>query len=445
MSRVIFVMAKRPSPGRTKTRLVPPLTAAAASELYEAMLRDIVERLTARDDVAVHIAVDEPSSIGWFERTFPDVPLTVQVGETLGERLDTVLTHGLSLADQAYAISSDSPDLPATHLTELFAQLDAGDAEAVLGPTDDGGYWAIGWTRPLGPIVRDVEMSTPAVVQDTLAVAATLGATVALGPAWYDIDDGADLERLSHSIDAELLPQTHRLLQTRIGAVVPALDEAGNIEAIVHELRANGVDRVVVVDNGSTDDTAALANAAGAMVVSEPIRGYGRACAAGTAAAISDGCTVVVYIDGDRSSRPSEIDRIVQPLLDGEADLVLGSRVLGEIESGAMPAHQRFGNRVTSALMRWLYRIEVTDLGPYRAIRSDLITDLEMSEMTFGWPTEMMVKTAARGHRIIEVPASWDRRASGESKVGGTVVGSLKAGWFLLSVTLRHARSARRS
>ncbi len=444
MSRVIFVMAKRPSPGRTKTRLVPPLSPAAASELYEAMLLDIVERLTARDDVAVHIAVDEPSSIDWFARTFPDVPLTVQVGTTLGERLDTVLTHGLSLADQAYAISSDSPDLPASHLTELFAELDAGDADAVLGPTEDGGYWAIGWTRPLGPIVRDVTMSTPTVVEDTLAVAGTIGATVALGPAWYDVDDGADLERLSSSIDAELLPRTHRLLGKRIGAVVPALDEAGNIEAVVHDLLANGVDRVVVVDNGSTDDTAALAHAAGAMVVSEPIRGYGRACAAGTAAAISDGCTVIVYIDGDRSSRPSEIDRIVQPLLDDEADLVLGSRMLGEIEPGAMPPHQRFGNRVTSALMRWLYRIEVTDLGPYRAIRSELITDLQMSEMTFGWPTEMMVKTAARGHRIVEVPASWDRRASGESKVGGTVVGSLKAGWFLLSVTLRHARAARR-
>ncbi len=443
LSRAIFVMAKKPSPGRTKTRLVPPLTPQAASDLYEAMLCDIVERLARRDDCTLHIAVDEPESATWFEATFPGVPLVVQVGDTLGERLDGVLSHGLTVATQAFAISSDSPDLPADHLAALFGELDAAGTDAVLGPTEDGGYWAIGWNRPLGPIVREVTMSTSQVVVDTLAVADRLEATIALGPSWYDVDEEPDLRRLAASIDEALLPRTARKLPPTLGVVVPALNEAGNIGIVVGELFTHGADSVFVVDNGSSDDTADEASAAGATVISEPVRGYGRACAAGTAAAIEAGCGVVAYIDGDRSSRASELMDIVQPILDGGADLVLGSRVLGHIEDGAMPPHQRFGNRITSALMRLLYRVEVTDLGPYRAIRSDLVTQLDLTEMTFGWPTEMMVKAAARGDRIIEVPASWDRRVAGESKVGGTVSGSLKAGWFLLTVTLRHARAAR--
>ena len=132
------------------------------------------------------------------------------------------------------------------------------------------------------------------------------------------------------------------------------------------------------------------------------------------------------------ANRQAEITR-------GEADLVLGSRVLGTIESGAMGVHQRFGNWLTSAIMRRLYRIDVTDLGPYRAVRADLLTELAMTEMTFGWPTEMMVKAARRGARIVEVPVTWSVRHSGDSKVSGTVKGTILSGWYLLSVTFKHA------
>lgn len=222
--------------------------------------------------------------------------------------------------------------------------------------------------------------------------------------------------------------------------IIPALNEAAHIGALVQAALHQEVAAVIVVDNGSTDETASAASAAGALVVAEPRRGYGFACAAGTAAAVETGADILVYMDGDFSALPQELPRLVQPIAGGAADLVLGSRTLGEIEPGAMPPHQRFGNWLSAALMRWLYRIEVTDLGPYRAVRTALLTQLDMREMTFGWPTEMMVKTARANGRIVEVPVTWRVRRSGASKVGGTIRGSVLAAYYILGVTLRYAR-----
>lgn len=229
----------------------------------------------------------------------------------------------------------------------------------------------------------------------------------------------------------------------RIVVVIPALDEAGNIGEVVRSLHAAHDVAVVVVDNGSTDATGAVARAAGAVVVAEPRRGYGFACARGVREARVLDAGIVVFIDGDGSSRADELGRLVEPIVRGDADLVLGSRVRGDIEEGAMPPHQRFGNRVVSLLMRVLYRIDVTDLGPFRAIDATLLSGLDMREMTFGWPTEMMVKVARLERRIDEVPVSWDRRGEGESKVGGTVKGSVLATLDIVRVTLRHARPRR--
>ncbi|MGH1492899.1 MAG: glycosyltransferase family 2 protein [Acidimicrobiales bacterium] len=226
---------------------------------------------------------------------------------------------------------------------------------------------------------------------------------------------------------------------TRTIGVIPALDEAGNIAAVVAETLAH-LHAVVVVDNGSTDDTAAVAADAGAIVVDEPRRGYGFACAAGSAEALRSGADIVVYIDGDGSSVPAEATLLIEPITSGAADLVLGSRTLGQIEPGAMPAHQRLGNTLSAWLMRLLYRIEVTDLGPFRAIKAEVLRDLDMSEMTFGWPTEMTVKCAKQKATIVEVPVTWKRRGQGRSKVSGTVKGSILAARYILGVTLRHAR-----
>jgi glycosyltransferase involved in cell wall biosynthesis len=225
----------------------------------------------------------------------------------------------------------------------------------------------------------------------------------------------------------------------KVAAIIPALNEAGNIASVVEATWTQPVDWVLVVDNGSTDGTAGQAKNAGAQIVEEGRRGYGYACAAGTAAALAAGADILVYLDGDFSSLPAEMARLVTPIKFDQADLVLGSRVLGHIAKGAMLPHQRLGNWFSARLMSWLYGVTVTDLGPYRAIRADLISELNMREMTFGWPTEMTVKVARRKGRLLEVPVSWHVRRSGRSKVSGTVRGSILAGYYILGVTLRYA------
>ena len=219
--------------------------------------------------------------------------------------------------------------------------------------------------------------------------------------------------------------------------IIPALNEAGNIRRLVEEIQATKPGEVIVVDNGSTDATAQEAAKTGASVISEPRRGYGYACAAGAAAAQE--VEILVFIDGDGSFSPTELPQILHPLLKDQADLVLGSRVLGYTAPGAMPAHQRFGNWLASRLMNAIYDISITDLGPYRAIRRQLLGQLNMEEMTFGWPTEMIVKAARQGGKIVEVPVSYHSRRTGRSKVSGTVRGTLLATWFILGVTLRYA------
>ena len=225
----------------------------------------------------------------------------------------------------------------------------------------------------------------------------------------------------------------------KTAVIIPALNEGEHIRALVEETRCQAVDCVIVVDNGSVDETTRQAQKGGALVVSEPRRGYGFACQAGSLAAHEAGADILVYMDGDYSSLPTELDRLLIPLQQDEADLVLGSRTLGHIAAGAMPPHQRFGNWLSSGLMRQLYHIPVTDLGPYRAIRTDLLLSLQMQEMTFGWPTEMMVKVAKQNGRIQEKAVSWYPRRSGRSKVSGTLRGSILAAYFILGVTIRYA------
>jgi glycosyltransferase involved in cell wall biosynthesis len=222
-----------------------------------------------------------------------------------------------------------------------------------------------------------------------------------------------------------------------IAVIIPALNEAGNIYQLVKEIRATRPVEVVVVDNDSTDDTAQQAVLAGARVITEPCRGYGYACAAGVAA--TPDIDILVFIDGDGSFSPVELPLVLRPLLEDQADLVLGSRVLGHIESGAMPFHQRFGNWLVSRLMNIIYDLSITDLGPYRAVRGQLLKQLNMNEMTYGWPTEMIIKAARRGSKIVEVPVSYRSRRTGRSKVSGTLRGTFLATWFILGVTLRHA------
>ena len=222
-------------------------------------------------------------------------------------------------------------------------------------------------------------------------------------------------------------------------ATIPSSPTAPSIGRVVHGLRTQatiGLAQVIVVDNGSSDGTAAIAREAGATVVTERRRGYGYACLAGMLAADAD---VIVLLDGDAADDPADLPRVLDPILDGSADLVVGSRSLGTLEPGSMTPHQVFGNRLAATIMRALYGVAVTDLGPFRAIRRDDLLALEMRELTYGWPVEMMVKAARAGLRYHEVPVSYRRRI-GVSKVAGTVKGSIRAGWCILSTTFRYAR-----
>lgn len=220
-----------------------------------------------------------------------------------------------------------------------------------------------------------------------------------------------------------------------VSLIIPVLNEADCIGMLLAELPPEAADEVLVVDNGSTDATAAIARRAGVRVVSEPRRGYGYACAAGAAAARG---TVLVFMDGDGSFLPEQIAPLVGAVAAG-AELALGTRMQGGMAAGSMPPHQLYGNRLVARLVRSLYGVPLTDLGPFRAVRRSLLDRLDMRERTYGWPIEMIVKAARQGAMIVELPVDYRPRFAGHSKVGGTVRGTLLATYRILSVTLRYS------
>jgi glycosyltransferase involved in cell wall biosynthesis len=220
----------------------------------------------------------------------------------------------------------------------------------------------------------------------------------------------------------------------RVSLIIPSLNEAECLGPLLAELPASLIHEVIVVDNGSTDRTAEVARAAGAVVIQEPRRGYGFACAAGTTAAEGE---VLAFMDGDGSFVPGELRSLLAPIARGEADLVLGSRMR---RSGVvMPSHQRFGNVLFAWLLHQRFGLKLTDLGPYRVIRCELLLALNMQENTYGWPLEMIIKTARRGRPIVEVPVTYRPRFAGQSKVGGTWRGSIFAAYRFFHAMLRYA------
>jgi glycosyltransferase involved in cell wall biosynthesis len=224
---------------------------------------------------------------------------------------------------------------------------------------------------------------------------------------------------------------------TTIAIVVPAYNEAASLPKVLAAIPAGIAQRVIVADNGSTDDTASVARVHGAEVVSETRRGYGYACWAGVSAVI-DNSDIIVMFDAAYKEDPAEMPLVLGPLLRDEADFVLGSRVR-RAGKNALAPQQRFGNWLTTQIMRWMYGVQVSDLAPFRAIRSGLLKTLHMQERTYGWPTEMIVKAARAGARIAEVDVSYRPRYAGKSKVSGTLKGSVKAGIIILRTTFRYS------
>jgi glycosyltransferase involved in cell wall biosynthesis len=227
--------------------------------------------------------------------------------------------------------------------------------------------------------------------------------------------------------------------RARIAAVIPVLDEEGAIGPVLAAIPSDWVDQVIVVDGGSRDSTVSMARAAGATVFVERERGYGRACARGAAEAAEAGAEILVFLDGDGGDRPEVIPYLVQPILTHQHDFVIGSRTRGVREKGSLGAHQALAGRAIGAAIGLLYGVRYSDMCAFRAIRAAALDRLGMREMTYGWNLEMQMRAARVGLRILELPVPHGRRLAGNSKVAGTLRGSLKAGCRILATFVRVA------
>jgi glycosyltransferase involved in cell wall biosynthesis len=223
--------------------------------------------------------------------------------------------------------------------------------------------------------------------------------------------------------------------QARVSVIIPTRNEASAIGRVLADLPIDFVTEVLVVDNNSTDGTPKIAANMGARVIQEPRAGYGRACLTGLASASDP--DIVVFLDGDYSDRPAELPLLLAPITDGRADITIGSRLGKQNSSGALPWHAAFGNRLAARLIGRLYGLRITDLGPFRAARADVIRALALEEATYGWAVEMILKGAIRGFRIVEVQVSYYPRI-GKSKISGTLRGTVGAAWFILSRIVRY-------
>ena len=221
----------------------------------------------------------------------------------------------------------------------------------------------------------------------------------------------------------------------RVSVIIPTHNEAQAIGCVLADLPSDLTTEVIVVDSNSNDGTPEIAARMGARVIQEPRRGYGRACLAGLAAATTP--DIVVFLDGDYSDRPTELPLLLDPIIQGNADITLGSRLGGQRIPAALPWHQAFGNRLAAGLIRLLYGLKITDLGPFRAGRADMLRTLALEETTYGWAVEMILKGALHGFRVVEVPVTYYPRI-GKSKIGGTLKGTVGAAWFILSLMVRY-------
>ena len=220
-----------------------------------------------------------------------------------------------------------------------------------------------------------------------------------------------------------------------IGVIMPTRNEAAALPKVLSAILPL-VAEVIVVDTASTDGTPEIAASMGARVVSEPRRGYGRACLAGIAA-LSPAVDTVLFMDADASDRPEDLPRLLAPIMEEGAELVIGARSL-DVERGALTPQQRFGNALACRLIRMIWGISYTDLGPFRVIRRDALDRLQMRDETWGWTVEMQVRAARLGLRVREVPVGYRRRI-GHSKISGTLMGTIKAGWKILWVIAAEA------
>mgnify|MGYP000037002027 CR=1 FL=1 len=227
-----------------------------------------------------------------------------------------------------------------------------------------------------------------------------------------------------------------------IDVLIPAWNEEKALPFVLKAIPKVWVRQIIVCDNGSTDRTAEAAKMNGAVVISQPERGYGNACLAGMrylqSLPASEQPEIVVFLDGDFSDYPDELPAVVAPILNDDKDMVIGSRRLGGMEPGAMTPTQRFGNWLAPLLIRWFYGYRFSDLGPFRAIRWEKLLQLDMRDRNFGWTVEMQIKAARQKLDCAEVPVRYRKRAAGHSKVSGTVKGTILASWKIMTTIFKY-------
>jgi glycosyltransferase involved in cell wall biosynthesis len=229
------------------------------------------------------------------------------------------------------------------------------------------------------------------------------------------------------------------LKSIRCVVIIPAFNEENGVGEVIREIPKDIVSEIVVVNNASTDNTELIAREAGATVLREPIAGYGRACLKGIeyVKQAQPQPDVVIFLDADHSDYPEEIPLLLKPILDGNADLVIGSRALGQKEQGSMTPQQIFGNWLATRLLKLFYGVKFTDLGPFRAIRFSTLLQIDMQDKTYGWTVEMQLKAAKNGFRCVEVPVRYRRRI-GFSKISGTVKGTILAGYKIIATIFKY-------
>jgi glycosyltransferase involved in cell wall biosynthesis len=218
--------------------------------------------------------------------------------------------------------------------------------------------------------------------------------------------------------------------------VIPALNEEDSLPHVLDAINKVLLLEIILVDGGSQDRTVEIAAAYGASVIHESRPGYGRACAAGLTHARGE---IVIFMDADGADDPGQIPDLLAPITQAGADMVLGSRLAGSISPGAMPWHQKFGNCLSAGLIRLLYGLPITDLSPFRAVLRTKLLTLNMQEMTYGWPTEMITRAARQGLSIIEVPVNYHPRLGGQSKISGTLRGTILATYYILSTIIKYS------
>ena len=439
-SERIVLFCKPPTPGRVKTRLAVFLGEAPAAALYADLLRRSVRSLP-EESTALYSG--EPDDFGALLRLFPDRPVFIQRGADLGLRMaNAALDEYTRFPGSAVVlVGSDIPKLQEQHVERAFELLRSHDL--VLGPSDDGGYYAIGFSPGLlsdasltADLLSGIAWSTDTVFAQQLAGARTRGVSVGILPRLRDLDVVPDLFYFLR----EGMPLSGHLPDIRV--IIPVLDEVDSLGFVLGPLLESKLfTEVICADNGSTDGSVALAVELGARTTHCAERGYGATCLA----ALSDirergGCDVVLFLDGDGADDPVDLAAVLGPVTSNRADLVLGQRRVELAEAGALPPHARFGNWLATSLLGLLWGRRFRDLGPFRAVRWNALERMQVDDRNFGWTIQMQIRAVRLGLRIEEVDVRNRRRHAGRSKVTGNIRAIARAGWVILSAVFRERR-----